>query len=72
MFVSPNCKGAKSVDPESAEDLAIIGELAGFRTTHMVGLLSTGLRIATLVDLITWRLEILQARVVATSSRPKA
>jgi hypothetical protein len=36
--------------------LAIAGEQAGLSIEHMIQLLNDGLKVETLVDLITWRL----------------
>ena len=43
---------------QSIAKLAMAGEQAGFSVEQMIELLSAGLSVATLLDLITWRLEI--------------
>lgn len=59
MFASSQPQGTTSPNlEESIAKLAILGEQAGFTIEQMIGLLSAGLSAATLLDLITWRLEI--------------
>jgi hypothetical protein len=41
---------------QSRAKFPILGEQAGFTVEQMIGLLSAGLSVATLLDLITWRL----------------
>ena len=43
---------------QSIAKLAMAGEQAGFSVEQMIELLSAGLSVATLLDLIMWRLEI--------------
>ena len=43
---------------QSIAKLAMAGEQAGFSVEQMIELLSAGLSVATLLDLIIWRLEI--------------
>jgi len=40
--------------------LAIAGEQAGFSLDQMIELLNSGLSLVALLDLITWRLDLLQ------------
>ena len=47
--------------PQSVAKLAMAGEQAGFSVEQMIELLSAGLSVATLLDLIMWRLEIVGA-----------
>ena len=42
---------------ESIAKLAIAGQQAGFSVEQMIHLLNDGLKVATLLDLITWRLD---------------
>lgn len=59
MFISPKPQDKSSPNlEESIAKLAILGERAGFTIEQMIGLLSAGLSVATLLELITWRLEI--------------
>ena len=59
MFTSPKPQGTTSPNlEESIAKLAILGEQAGFTIEQMIGLLSGGLSVETLLELITWRLEI--------------
>ena len=46
---------------QSIAKLAMAGEQAGFSVEQMIELLSAGLSVATLLDLIMWRLEIVGA-----------
>ncbi|HEX3323327.1 MAG TPA: hypothetical protein VHR84_21670 [Terriglobales bacterium] len=60
MFASPHAPIANHPDLlDSAEKLAVAGEQAGFTISQMVDLLSAGLTVDTILDLIAWRDEIL-------------
>ncbi|HKU24224.1 MAG TPA: hypothetical protein VJQ54_02070 [Candidatus Sulfotelmatobacter sp.] len=50
------------------EKLAIAGEQAGLSVDQMIYLLSSGLTVATLLDLIAWRLEYMGSNVPAVAS----
>jgi hypothetical protein len=50
------------------EKLAIAGEQAGLSVEQMIYLLSSGLTVATLLDLIAWRLEYMESHVPAVAS----
>jgi uncharacterized protein YfaQ (DUF2300 family) len=63
MFTMSNAHIAKHPDLfDSTEKLAVVGEIAGFTTAQMVDLLTAGLTMETLLDLIAWRLERLGER----------
>ena len=60
MLFSPNVPFTKHPDLlDSAEELAVAGEQAGFTVAQMVDLLSAGLTGETLLDLIAWRFNVL-------------
>ena len=50
------------------EKLAIAGEQAGLSVEQMIGLLNAGLSVATLLDLIAWRLENIGSNVPGVAS----
>ena len=50
------------------EKLAIAGEQAGLSVEQMICLLNAGLSVATLLDLIAWRLEYMESHVPAVAS----
>jgi hypothetical protein len=50
------------------EKLAVAGQQAGFSIEQMIGFLSAGMAVATLLDLISWRLEQPQPMVPVLSS----
>ena len=49
---------------KAIEKLAVAGEQAGFSVEQMIAMLNSGVNVETLLELIAWRLEVLQ-----TSSR---
>jgi hypothetical protein len=60
MFTVPKRQFASNpILQQSIGKLAIAGAQAGFSVEQMIQLLSAGLDVATLLDLITWRLEVL-------------
>ena len=59
MFTVPKRQFASNPTfQQSIGKLAIAGEQAGFSVEQMIQLLSAGLSVATLLDLIAWRLEV--------------
>ena len=50
------------------EKLAVVGEQAGLSVDQMIDLLSSGLTVATLLELIAWRLEYTGSSVPAVVS----
>jgi len=50
------------------EKLAVAGEQAGLSVEQMIDLLSSGLTVATLLELIAWRLEYMASSVPAVVS----
>jgi hypothetical protein len=50
------------------EKLAVAGQQAGFSIEQMIGLLSAGMAVETLLDLISWRIEQPQPMVPVLSS----
>jgi hypothetical protein len=50
------------------EKLAVAGQQAGFSIEQMIGFLSPGMAVETLLDLISWRLEQPQPKVPVLSS----
>ena len=50
------------------EKLAIAGEQAGLNVEQMIYLLNAGLSVETLLNLIAWRLEYIEAHAPAVAS----
>jgi hypothetical protein len=59
---------SKATLQSAIEKLAIAGEQAGLSLDQMIYLLSSGLTVATLLDLIAWRLQYMESNAPVVSS----